>query len=418
MQPRVRPSSLVLGPLSGMVLISRRRDPLPVDLDGWFGAYVTAWLDSADAKTSEWVRSAIRADKVCLHPGVTVEPELTPGLSTQFEPEGEDMHSSSITDLMDSCRSAVDFVQKLKWPDELQNAKYMTRLSRVRHAHTASLRILTMLPLQTISKSIEQYCYSIEDLFMSDMFPRSSTNDVDREATRSAIFKRARMAVQGEKKPESFQFKESSCVQLNNINAARVLLDQIYSSMDADNVSRIIHEYEPEAIQPAGLQSKYLFTVKVVTAEGLVGADGSASKLDPFLTLSDERGNRVAKTRTLYETAAPRWNETFDISVQGSLWLAATVWKRNLVDQHDMLGRAFLHLNPPLFSDFLAHDLLLDLDTQGRALLRVSMEGEKDDSQFYFGRAFRSLKRAETDMVRAIVDKASFDIFTVERAFR
>lgn len=180
--------------------------------------------------------------------------------------------------------------------------------------------------------------------------------------------------------------------------------------MDADNVSRVIHEYEPEAVEPAGLQSKYLFTVKVVTAEGLIGTDGSSSKLDPFLTLSDERGNRVAKTRTLYETAAPRWNETFDISVQGSLWLAATVWKRNLVDQHDMLGRAFLHLNPPLFSDFLAHDLLLDLDTRGRALLRVSMEGEKDDSQFYFGRAFRSLKRAETDMVRSIVDKVRFNI--------
>lgn len=43
---------------------------------------------------------------------------------------------------------------------------------------------------------------------MSDMFPRTST-DGDREATRSAIFKRARTAVQGEKKPESFQFKET-----------------------------------------------------------------------------------------------------------------------------------------------------------------------------------------------------------------
>ena len=49
-------------------------------------------------------------------------------------------------------------------------------------------------------------------------------------------------------------------------------------------------------------------------------------------------------------------------------------------------------------------DLWLDLDTQGKLLLRVSMEGEKDDIQFYFGRGFRALKRAENDMTRKIVD--------------
>ena len=32
------------------------------------------------------------------------------------------------------------------------------------------------------------------------------------------------------------------------------------------------------------------------------------------------------------------------------------------------------------------------------------MEGEKDDIQFYFGRAFRALKRAENDMTRKIVE--------------
>jgi len=40
--------------------------------------------------------------------------------------------------------------------------------------------------------------------------------------------------------------------------------------------------------------------------------------------------------------------------------------------------------------------------------LRISMEGEKDDIRFYFGRAFRSLKRAEGDMVRTMVDKVGF----------
>ncbi|MBW0460735.1 hypothetical protein O181_000450 [Austropuccinia psidii MF-1] len=343
--------------------------PLVMPVDEWFLPYVQNWLDAAETKTSEWVQSAIKADK--------------------FAPEGNDCHSTSISDLMDSCRSAVDFIQKLKWPNEYHNAKFMTRLSKI------------------ISKSIEQYSQTIEEAFVQEMFPKA-INDADREANRSAIWTRARLAVQGDKKPESFQFQEASCVKLNNVESARVLLDKMYTMIDVDNVARIIHEWEPELTQTdVRPSSSYLFTVKVVTAEGLVGPDGSVNKIDPFLTLSDQKGNRIAKTRTLYETTSPNWNETFDISVKGSLWVAATIYKRNLMEKHDLLGRAFLHLNPQEFNDFLAHDLLLDLDTRGRVLVRVSMEGEKDDVQFHFGRAFRSLKRAETDMIRMIVDKIS-----------
>lgn len=55
---------------------------------------------------------------------------LTDG-SMQFEPEGADSHSSSIVDLIDSCKSATDFIIKLKWPNEYENARYLTSLSQV-----------------------------------------------------------------------------------------------------------------------------------------------------------------------------------------------------------------------------------------------------------------------------------------------
>jgi len=97
--------------------------------------------------------------------------------------------------------------------------------------------------------------------------------------------------------------------------------------------------------------------------------------------------------------------ETFDISVEKTLWLMASVRDRHLVGKHDTVGRAYICLDPKRFGDYLAHDLWLDLDTQGRLLLRVSMEGEQDDILFFFGRAFRSLKRTEGDMVRIFVDK-------------
>jgi len=86
-----------------------------------------------------------------------------------------------------------------------------------------------------------------------------------------------------------------------------------------------------------------------------------------------------------------------------------SVRDRALVGKHDIVGRAYLCLDPRRFNDFFTHELWMDLDTQGRILVRVSMEGEKDDIQFYFGRAFRSLKRAEGDMLRIFIDKVYFE---------
>jgi hypothetical protein len=98
-------------------------------------------------------------------------------------------------------------------------------------------------------------------------------------------------------------------------------------------------------------------------------------------------------------------DETFDISVEKALWLMVSVRDRALVGKHDTVGREYICLDPKRFGDFLVHDLWISLDTAGRILLRVSMEGEKDDIQFYFGRGFRSLKRSEGDMVRIFIDK-------------
>lgn len=89
----------------------------------------------------------------------------------------------------------------------------------------------------------------------------------------------------------------------------------------------------------------------------------------------------------------------------------ASVCDRAIVGKHDVIGRETVLLDPRRYGDFLAHDVWLELERDkqpvGRLLLRISMEGERDDPQFYFGRAFRSLKRAEADMVRVIIDKVS-----------
>jgi hypothetical protein len=80
----------------------------------------------------------------------------------------------------------------------------------------------------------------------------------------------------------------------------------MYAQMDADGVSKTLKSTAPPVPEKKELQ-RYLFTVKVVLAEGLVPLDSSPSaKLDTFVTLSDEHGNRLAKTRTIYEQLDPK----------------------------------------------------------------------------------------------------------------
>lgn len=239
-------------------------------------------------------------------------------------------------------------------------------------------------------------------MFMWEVAPPKRDHDNDRDERTHAWITRAKALYNQDKKLVMYQFLPSSCLRLNNVHGARALLDKMYTAVNADKVAELTRSQAPPV--PTKHAQRNLFTVKVVLGEGLATADG-VSRVDPFVTLSDERGVRIAKTRTLYETKEPRWSETFDISVEGKMWIAATIWNRNLVDEHELLGRTYLALDPAVFGDYLPHDMWQDLDTTGRLLLRVSMEGEKDDIQFFFGRAFRSLKRAENDMTRMIVDK-------------
>jgi hypothetical protein len=72
--------------------------------------------------------------------------------------------------------------------------------------------------------------------------------------------------------------------------------------MRADEMSTVLKEEAPPV--PSKGVNRSLFTVKIVMAEGIGTSDGR--NVDTFATLSDEHGNRLAKTRTIYETTEPR----------------------------------------------------------------------------------------------------------------
>jgi len=156
-----------------------------------------------------------------------------------------------------------------------------------------------------MSRAVEHYCRSVETLFLSEMFPRP-TDYIQPQKSSAWLEKARQLAIQGEKKVEPFNFQPETCVKLNNVEAARRLLDRMYDQMQADKVAEIISTSAPPVPQKVE-KERFLFSVKVAMAEGLsVDDNGPSSKMDTFVTLSDEAGNRLAKTRTIYETSQPR----------------------------------------------------------------------------------------------------------------
>lgn len=139
---------------------------------------------------------------------------------------------------------------------------------------------------------------------MAEMYPRP-TDFLQPQKSSAWIEKAKQLTSQGEKKVEPFNFLPETCVKLNNADAARRLLDNMYGQVGADKIAEVLSKSPP--VPDKRESEKFLFTVKICFAEGLVPLDSSPSSLvDTFVTLSDETGNRLAKTRTIYETLNPR----------------------------------------------------------------------------------------------------------------
>ncbi|PWW75671.1 hypothetical protein C7212DRAFT_282163 [Tuber magnatum] len=355
------------------------KNKFPIHLEDFLADFVWRWIRNTDAKVIGWVDEAIKQDDFIIR----IRQEQG------REPIDDERHTMSVVDIFRSLNQTVDYIKKLEWKDDVQHGKFMTALAK------------------TLGSGISRYCEVLEKLFTFEMDRQIPEQEVAASQTRQQRWvAMARDAWSNKDKIEPFQFAPESCTKLNNIEFALQQLDKLEHTVDVDGVAATLARHTPPVTQQRKKSSNYVFTIKIVEAEDLKAMDINGFS-DPYVVLGDEYQKRLAKTRVIYSNLNPRWEETVDITTQGQIWLTATVWDWDTVGDHDCVGRTSIKLDPSNFGDFLPKEYWLDLDTQGRLLLRVSMEGERDDIQFYFGRAFRNLKRTERDMTRQITDKLS-----------
>ncbi|KAE8351553.1 hypothetical protein BDV28DRAFT_158641 [Aspergillus coremiiformis] len=350
----------------------------PFRVEDLLEEFVWRWIRMTEEKITEWVEQAVRQDAFAVRADD----------DTDIAAE-EHRHSVSVIDIFRSFNQVVEQMIQLGWDDDFQYAKFMTALSK------------------SISNGLAKYCESLEQMFAREMDRLSPDQEAAMNQTaQEKLMQIAKEAWASKEKIEPFQFFPESLVKLNNVEYALTQLDKLVREINVDGCADVITKKAPPLTQKIRRSTTYVFTIKVVEAEDLKACDMNGGS-DPYVVLADEYQKRIAKTRIIYNNLNPRWDDSVDITTQGPLNIIATIWDWDAVGDHDYVGRTSIKLDPLHFSDFLPKEYWLDLDTQGRLLLRVSMEGERDDIQFYFGKAFRTLKRTERDMTRKITEKLS-----------
>ncbi|KAI0117399.1 hypothetical protein F4814DRAFT_286226 [Daldinia grandis] len=339
--------------------------------------FVWRWIQNAETRAEQFVDEAIKQD-----------PFQVRGHGPDHISLDSERHSHSIIDMFQLFHQTADQVFKLEWDNDVHHARFMTALSKI------------------FANSIARYCEIVDQKFIKEMdTPRPNEKEaaVASQTTQGRFMQYAKDAWNTKEKAEPFQFYPESLVKLNNVEWAMQELDKLEKSMNVDACADILAKVDGPKKQ-VRRPAKYVFTIKIVEAEEIKACDPNGTS-DPYVVLVDEYQKRLHKTRIVMRSLNPRWDESVDVTVSGPLNIVATIWDYDTFGDHDFVGRTSLKLDPIHFSDYLPREFWLDLDTQGRILLRVSMEGERDDIQFYFGKAFRHLKRTERDMVRKITDK-------------
>ncbi|KAF9581160.1 hypothetical protein BGW38_001926 [Lunasporangiospora selenospora] len=335
------------------------------NISTWFKPYVYKYLEDLEASVTEWVTGAIIQDQF---------EEVSVGAG----------HSSSASDLFASFYQPLSWFKGLNWPDDYQRATFFSMLAKV------------------FCKAVDLYAQYMETMFHGCM-PSTVTSLATAEA-KTLAEQVASFAFRTEsaeaKKATQFVFTPKMCVLINNIEAVRQRLDELYRNMDVDEVAQILSEHKPE--QETASVPPHQFEIVFVRAERLIPMDTNELS-DPFIIMSHEERD-VFRSKTIFTSINPKWNEVYEASLTQETSYLIRIYDADKMHRDRLCGWQYLHLNPLDYEDFMSHDMWLDLAQIGRLLLRITMKGERDDIQFFFGGTFRSLKRKEADLSDMIVD--------------
>ncbi|KAJ1674575.1 hypothetical protein EV182_002998, partial [Spiromyces aspiralis] len=267
-----------------------------------------------------------------------------------------------------------------------------------------------------LSQSFEKYAVAMEQVFASTL-----------SRTKVEMQKRKNYSV--DKTAGLVYFTPAMCAKINNIAYVLYRLFDINRDLGiAELIEELGGEDRPSPKHPSDDGHSYLFSVKVIRAEGLriskVLRDNEPDEeARPYVKIIspclDEYGvinfKNIGKTRRVgMNGTSARWEQTFDYeyaaelgerSVPIQLRVCTSRGPNNLVPRERVHAQSYFPLSPKLLCEVdSSQDLVLDLEPAGYLYINVTIDREKDNVKFYFGRVVRTLTRTQAYMESLIIE--------------
>ncbi|KAF2672436.1 hypothetical protein BT63DRAFT_452943 [Microthyrium microscopicum] len=244
--------------------------------------------------------------------------------------------SMSIIEMFDALRKCVDRLVELRWKNKLQYAEFMTIMSK------------------GINRCVTKYAQVLWQMFTAAM--GDSLIEVDFDAT-------------AEKQGDTSQIAAyTPLAMLNDLENAISRCVTLKTKMQVDAWAQILQEN-------AKTKALHKVAIHIVKAEGLL--ELRSGSMCPYVLLSDEQQNILAKSRIALDSLDPHWNSEMDYNTNGPEKIQATIWNWSPAD--DLPYVAYLTIEA---SDFTRRDprqLWLDMKPQGQLLLNISAEEVRED---------------------------------------
>ncbi|KAJ3277587.1 hypothetical protein HK104_003178, partial [Borealophlyctis nickersoniae] len=403
------------------------------NVERWFAPFVHKWLEHLGERTLEWVTNAVKADNF--------EPIVPPGTGG-----GNDglHHSSSIADLFSAVYQELDFIADLGWSNVVQNALFLQAFAK------------------TVNKAIEQYCDAIalgelkvdagKEMGWRDLLVNKTANG-PRDIGNESCVKLCNIEYAMSKLDDMYRMMNVKALTQTIKNHRATLMpprrgaNASGGSDDSNSVSgafkiQILYGENLKPCNKNGLASPY---VVVRVPEGTVlppdedmqaggagaaamarsstGTTGSSSASTlgrprsssssgssgaaPAPTVLNGSACEMARTRTISDSINPTWDETFQVMLPPVSRLEVAVLSRNLLTADEVAGKNSINLQSlkKKLADHQTHDVFVEMDPQGRILLRLTLEGKDEDVDFWFRRSKERLVRLRNDFVRALTTR-------------
>ncbi|KAJ1921546.1 hypothetical protein H4219_000583 [Mycoemilia scoparia] len=351
-----------------------------VDLCRLFRDNVDHWLSILERESAGWIKNALKMDN-------------------RYESSDINKHSSSANDLIVAFSQQVEMLQRIHWPNIEVKAEFITRFAKI------------------LYESFEKYAIAMEQAFLATLNRAKAENQNKKNYS-------------VDKTTGLVYFTPEMCAKINNV---AYVLDRLFDINESLGVAQLVKDLggdDRPSLKQVSDENYYLFSVKVIRAEGLgiykalrnSELDESARPYVKLITPIMEDGRTedklIGKTRRVpLNGMNPRWEQTFDCDFSRALEdrcapievrVCTRGGPKKLGSKERTHARSYFPLSPRLFHQLdSSQDITLDLEPAGYLYLSITIDREKDDVEFYFGRMIRMLSRTQEYMETLIIEHIS-----------